>query len=229
VNIHITGIGWVTPAGMGSMKELGSFQMTHGPLPDLPLKGLGPTARRMDFFTRLGLTAIGLCLDDAGIADSAARRNFGIVATTEYACLATDSDFFDSVLESGGAGASPGLFSYTLPSTFLGEASILYQLTGPTYIVSESSLIGIAGLEMCLESILLGESATMLCGIVNPPCPGAVSDTRKLPNGALFFALQRLAADTSSYGTLWFDDEGHVQFRGGRVNDISEIVQRCLI
>lgn len=228
MNIHVTGIGGVTATGMGPMKALGAFQMTHDPLPDLPLKDLGPTARRMDTFTRLALIAIGHCLDDAGPGESESPRTIGIAAATEYACLATDSDFFDTVLESGGAGASPGLFSYTLPSSFLGEAAILYRLTGPTFVVGEGNLRGIGCLEMCLESILLGETGGMLCGIVNPPRPDTVSDTRTLPNGALFLALQRQSASASSYGAIGFDDQGRVRFRGIRIDDISEIVQRCL-
>jgi 3-oxoacyl-(acyl-carrier-protein) synthase len=182
----------------------------------------------MDLFTRLALAAIGHCLDNAGLSDPGSPRSVGIVAATEYACLATDSDFFGAVLETGGTGASPGLFSYTLPSSFLGEASILYRLNGPTYIVSEGNLKGIACLEMSLESILLGETRAMLCGIVNPLCPPTILDEKNLSNGALFLALERPAAPKPSYGVIGFNRRGHIEYKDSRIVDLPQLVRRCL-
>lgn len=228
MSIHITGIGWVTPSGAGSIKTASSFHMDPGTLPDLPTKPLGPSARRMDTLTRLALTAIGHCLSDAGLTESDRPCNIGLVAATEYACLDTDSRFFGTVMASGGAGASPGLFSYTLPSSFLGDAAIQHRLTGPTYVICDGDLKGIACLEMCLESILWGETGAMLCGIVNPPAPPVLADSKPLATGALFLMLKDQPPAATSYGILAFDREANVQFKGVRVDDISQIVQICL-
>lgn len=228
MSIHVTGIGWVTPTNRGQMKDLSLFVMTPGPLPEIPLKGLGPAARRMDAYSRLALIAIGYCLDDAGLTYRTDQRNIGIIAATENACLTTDCDYFNTVLETGGASASPGLFSYTLPSIFLGEAAILYNLAGPTFIVNEGNLNGIACLEMCLEALLLGETDIILCGIVNPPLPPAVPVEEEQFNGALFLALERLTAQKPSYGAIGFEEKGNISFRDSRIVDLSQIVHLCL-
>lgn len=228
MSTHITGIGWITPTNMGRMKDHSLFIATLGPLPEIPLTGLGAAARRMDTHSRLALAAIGYCLDDAGLTHKADRRNTGIFAATENACLVTDSDYYHTVLETGGAGASPGLFSYTLPSSFLGEAAILYGFTGPTLVVNEGNLNGIACLEMCLEALLLKEADIMLCGIANLPLPSTIPSEENHFNGALFLCLERLPARKPSYGTIGFNEKGNVDFRGSRVADLFQIVHRCL-
>lgn len=228
MSIHVTGIGWVTSKNRGRMRDLDKFQMTSDPLPEIPLKNLGPAARRMDLYSRLALTAIGYSLDDAGLIPRADNQEIGIIAATENACIATDYDYFSTVLETGGSGASPGLFAYTLPSSFLGEAAILHNLAGPTFIVNEGNLTGITPLTMCLETLLLGETDTMLCGIVNSPLPNSMPIGKKRLNGALFLVLQQLPNHSMpSYGQICFDKQNRVRFFDKSIGDLSQIVHLC--
>ncbi|MBW1821354.1 MAG: beta-ketoacyl synthase, partial [Deltaproteobacteria bacterium] len=112
----ITGIGWVTAAGMGCGRKSDSFSMPAGNLPKItgmavfnkPSKQIG----RMDEYSRLGLAAIAFALKDAGLEKWKKKRDIGIIASTVYGCLHTDIDFFNTVIPNGGLMASPNLFAY---------------------------------------------------------------------------------------------------------------------
>ena len=79
---HITGIGWVTSKNSGRFKDLDAFEITPDPLPEIPLTDLGPAARRMDAYSRLGMSGILHALRDADLAEWSTPRNVGVVATT---------------------------------------------------------------------------------------------------------------------------------------------------
>jgi len=142
---RITGIGWVFPGGMDSGKsgfeKMGrKFSEKIGQLPLIkrkevftkPYKHFG----RMDSFSRLGLAAIAFALKDAGLEEWTEKRNIGVIVSSVYGCLNTDIDYFRTVIPEKGALASPNLFAYTLPNSFLGEAAILFGMTGETFVVS---------------------------------------------------------------------------------------------
>ena len=139
--INITGIGWVTAAGMGCGRDYETFAMPWGPLPDINpsdmFKKPYPNFRRMDKYSRLGLTAIAIALIDAGLSEWTRERNIGIIASTVYGCLETDVDYYKTVIPDRGANASPALFSYTLANSYLGEAAIRFGLTGINYVLTE--------------------------------------------------------------------------------------------
>ena len=120
---EITGIGWVTAAGLGRGREDQSFAMPRGQLPEINFTNIVkkpyPNFRRMDEYSRLGLTAAALALIDAGLSEWTRARDIGIIASTFYGCLGTDVDFYKTVIPDKGAHASPALFSYTLANSFL--------------------------------------------------------------------------------------------------------------
>ena len=80
----ISGIGWVTAAGMGCGRDQHDFAMPNRPLAaidrssvfDRPDKNFG----RMDEYSRLGLAAVTFALRDAGLEKWETKRNIGIVA-----------------------------------------------------------------------------------------------------------------------------------------------------
>ena len=242
---YITGIGWVTSRNSGRLKDLDAFTMTPEPLSDIPLADLGPAARRMDGYSRLGMSGILHALRDAGLAewtephistkstkttknDSHPKpRNIGLIAASEYACLGTDVAYFNTASAEGN-GASPALFSYTLPNTFLGEAAIHFGLTGPTYVVNGGLPLDVGVLEIALDSLFSGETDTMLCGVVNPPAPRALPEALPLPLGALFFVIERRLGERLSYGSIRFNANGRIEFDGFEIGDLSELVSLCL-
>ena len=117
------------------------------------------------------MTAIALALQDAGLDAWTEKRNIGIITSTEYGCLNTDFDYFDTVLPDAGIGASPGLFSYTLPSSFMGDVAIRFGLTGSSFVIHEKSAWALTCLKLALNAIACGDTDKMVCGVCNPEPP----------------------------------------------------------
>ncbi len=205
-----------------------SEAMIDGQLPDIPLDGSYPSSRRMDKYSRLGMTAIALALEDAGLDAWTEKRNIGIITSTEYGCLNTDFDYFDTVLPDGGIGASPGLFSYTLPGSFMGDAAIRFGLTGSSFVIQEKSSWALTCLKLALNAIACGDSDKMVCGVCHPEPPPAFKKINRIPAGALFIAIEKTPANGFSYGKVSLDKAGCITFNEDKINDLIALVRRCL-
>ena len=233
VGINITGIGWVTAAGMGRGREHQTFSMPRGQLPEINpadmFKKPYPNFRRMDEYSRLGLTATALALIDAGLSEWTRLRDIGIIASTFYGCLGTDVDYYKTVIPDRGAQASPALFSYTLANGFLGEAAIRFGLTGINYVVTEQRPTGLAGLQTALDHISLGVIDKILGGVCDVGCPQIFGELGKVPPGAVFFMLEKTATmEHSSYGKLQLNRTGALLLDGSEIQDLSDLVQGCI-
>jgi 3-oxoacyl-[acyl-carrier-protein] synthase II len=235
-HVDITGIGWITSTGLWRGKDIKTAAMlnamleaeTNGQLPDIPLDGSYPSSRRMDKYSRLGMTAIALALQDARLDAWTEKRNIGIITSTEYGCLNTDFDYFDSVLTDDGIGASPGLFSYTLPSSFMGDVAIRFGLTGSSFAIHEKSAFALTALKLALNAIAFGDTDKMVCGVCHPEPPPAFKKINRIPAGALFIAIEKTPANGFSYGKVSLDNAGFITFNRERINDLQEFVRQCL-
>ncbi len=78
---------------------------------------------RMDLMSRLGLMATELLNAGIGELPESERQGVGVCVETTAGCLSTDLKFLQTPRAS--------LFSYTLPSTVIGEICIRYRLRGP--------------------------------------------------------------------------------------------------
>jgi 3-oxoacyl-[acyl-carrier-protein] synthase II len=228
----ITGVGWITAAGMGRGQDHHGFYMPAGQLPlyspEKIFAAPYPNLRRMDDFSRLGVSAIGLTLKDAGLAAWTRKRDIGVVAATVYGCLGADVDFYHTVLPDHGAQASPAIFSYTSANSFLGEAAIHFGMTGANYAVFEQRPTGLAGLWAALGHIAAGDDEKMLGGICDAGSPGLFGQPQKFPSGAVFFMLETAGANPHAYGTLASGSQGELVFNSHPVNDIPALVNQCL-
>ena len=229
----ITGIGWVNSTGMGCGRESRCFEMTAGRLPEITRKAIfeQPYQRfgRMDRFSRLGLGAIAFALKDAGLEKWTRKRNISIIASTVHGCLDTDLSYFDTVIPQAGRLASPNLFAYTLPNSFLGEAAIHFGLTGSTYIISSPSAWRPQSLRMAMISLESGDSEKVLGGVCDLESPDLFAATGKEISGALFLVIEKISKKTRpAYGELRLDRKGMLNFNGKEVKDLANLVQRCL-
>jgi 3-oxoacyl-[acyl-carrier-protein] synthase II len=229
----VTGIGWVTEKSIGRGRDHTSPPGGHGPIP-LPGRKTAfhepfPRFGRLDAASKIGITAIALALKDARRDLSEKKRNVGLIASSFSGCLATDRDYFNTVLQDGGRLASPNLFAYTLPNSFLGEAALHFGLTGTSYVVCEEPLTGLQGLRFAMESIAEGDSEGVLVGTCDTGCP-EIDPTLSVPvPGALFCLLEREdRADRSSYGDLERDGAGRVRLNGKVIEDFFGLIQRCI-
>ena len=231
---HITGIGWVTASGMGIGRDHQVFTMPHGPLPAIDPASMFekpyPNFRRMDAYSRLGLTAIALALIDAGLEKWTRERDIGIIASTVYGCLGTDVDYYDTVIPDKGAGASPAIFSYTLSNSYLGEAAIRFGLTGTNYVVTEQIPNGLAGLQTALVHIGRGDADKIIGGICDVGCPEVFDKKSKVAPGAVFLVLEKFVANERSiYSRLQLLRSGDLLLNGAEINGLSDLVQKCLV
>jgi 3-oxoacyl-[acyl-carrier-protein] synthase II len=229
---EITGIGWVTASGMGSLKDLKAPAMTEGRLPEITSKAIfGPLfqyVRRMDAYSKTGFAAIAFALKDAGLDQWAEKRNIGMIAATETGCLETDIDYYETVKNKENFHPSPTLFSYTLPNTYLGEAAIRFGLTGINFVVYERAPLGLSALRLALESLKFGETDKMLCGFCGLAVPPPFDQMRQSPPGALFFVIETGAVNKKTYANLILDKKGPVTCRGVGIRNLRELMQQCL-
>jgi 3-oxoacyl-[acyl-carrier-protein] synthase II len=230
----LTGIGWAAAGGLGRGRGGGAFSMEAGALPALSRKDVfdapNPRFGRMSEYSKLGVAAVAFALRDAGLDPWDAKRPIGLAAGSELGCLATDLDFYDSVLPAGGGLASPALFAYTLANCFLGEAAILFGLTGPGIVLTE----GPGGdrldpLRAALEWLDGGECGAALAGCCDFP-PAALPPGVPMPlPGSLFLALERSPSPAApGYGTLALSADGTILLDGAPAAGLLGIVRDCL-
>ena len=223
----ILGLGWVTTGGWGPASAASGFALANGELPELARRDVfaDPFQRygRLDRFSRLGLAAIAFALRDAGLEAWQQKRPVGVIADTRYGCLATDTDYFDTVLPAGGSLASPNLFAYTLPNCFLGEAAIRFGLTGTSFIVSGDAPGRLGALRLAMESLAWGEEATVLAGCCDLGPPPGFAAAADLPPGAVFAVLTQNAG--SGYGEVAIAGDGVFRLNGETICDWSDLVR----
>jgi 3-oxoacyl-[acyl-carrier-protein] synthase II len=222
----VIGIGWVTAAGIGRGRRGDFFAMPSGELPAFSRKDLftdpWPRFGRLDGFSRLGLAGIALALADAGLDRWEQKRNIGVLAGTASGCLETDMAYFDTVLPENGALASPNLFAYTLPNTFLGEAAIRFGLTGSSLVLNDSDPAGFSPLRMALESLDWKESPLMLAGICDLSPQGSAP-------GTVFLVLSGNRVESMPvYAEISLDVSGGIFVNGNAVDDWTALVESCL-
>ncbi|MEN8243261.1 MAG: beta-ketoacyl synthase N-terminal-like domain-containing protein, partial [Thermodesulfobacteriota bacterium] len=230
---EITGIGWITAAGTGRGRDHKGFTLPMGRLPEYTPEKIFtepyPNLRRMDDYSRLGVTAIALTLQDAGLDTWTRKRDIGMVVATVYGCLGADVDYYNTVIPNQGAHASPAVFSYTSANSFLGEAAIRFGLTGTNYAISEQRPTGLAGLNAALGHVARGDDEKMMGGVCDVGCPEIFGQPDKFPAGVLFFMLEAVGTNPqNSFGILASESPGQLIFNGDPVNDISTLVNQCL-
>mgnify|MGYP001560469563 CR=1 FL=1 len=229
----VAGIGWVTSRGPGRGREAREFSMTSGPIPPVTREDVFPEPNlrfgRLPQYSRVGLAAVAFALRDAGMEHWETKRSAGIVASTRAGCLATDIEYYNTVLPEGGGLPSPNLFSCTLPTCFLGEASIQFGLTGPTLIVNDPAEDALTGVRMALESLSWGECGTMLAGHIDLPAGPEIPGIRLPHAGGLFMVLQSARTlAVPGYGTLDLSEGGEVRHDGIGIAGLNELVRACI-
>ncbi len=232
----VTGIGWIIAAGLG-----------HGRGPD-PFASLNRDANvparrevfqdsdnrfgRMDAFSKLGLAAMTMALRDAGLETTPTKRHVGIVAATQRGCLATDMDYYATVLADQGQWPSPHLFTYTLPSCVLGEAALRFGLTGPTYVIHDDQRFPLTCIRAALLEMADGEADVMLAGVCDASCPpgfDAISlgcvHARAV---ALFVVLEAVSRPETSPYALIRDEAESLLVNDVAVRSLEEMIRLCL-
>ena len=218
---------------MGSGRNQDRFQMQPGRLPEITRKDVFerpfPHFGRLDRYSRLGISAIGFALKDAQLDRWARKRPIGIIASTVHGCLDTDTEYFKTMMTDDRRLASPHLFAYTLPNSFLGEASIFFGLTGNSFVINEPSASGLWCLRMALIGIADGQFEKVICGICDLGHQSLFPETEDVPCGALFFVIEDTPAQQRLvYGGIYIDHNGRLKFDDDEIKNMPMLAEKCL-
>jgi len=225
VNAFITGMGWVTATNLGCGRDNDRFELKAGKLPDISRKDVFdapyPHFGRLDRYSRLGLSAIAFALKDAGLDRWPHPRPISIIASTVHGCLDTDLHYYDTVIPEDGRLASPNLFAYTLPNSYLGEAAIHFGLTGTCYIINETTISSLWCLRLVMLNMAGGQFDKALGGRCDlGPC-APYSASGRPSGGALFFVIEKKTVNAGTvYGEVAIDSRGKLFFDGTEVEDL---------
>ena len=111
-----------------------------------------PRFSRLDGLSRVGLMAVELLDVDWSRFE---RARVGVCVETRLGSLATDVRFLETL--------SPSVFTYTLPSTVIGEICIRHRLKGPVLCLLPAQEAGGRAIEAAVEWLRQGEAATCIC------------------------------------------------------------------
>jgi len=230
MHAFVRGIGWVTSAGRGWGGQGGACVLAEGPLPPLSRRDVFPHPNqrfgRQSEYSKVGLAALAFALRDAGLEEWSEKRPVSVAAATVHGCLATDIEYYRTVLLEGGALASPHLFAFTLANCFLGEAAIHFGLTGSLAAINESAADGLGAVRLALEELCLSGVDASVAGTLDLPVPQECGTAPHLPGG-IFLVLTEEAQE-GQYGKVEVAADGTVSFAGAPVSSLVELVQRAL-
>ena len=197
MDIWVTGGGWVTEKGYGQLSDKKNILLSNGPAVIVPTEVIfeQPHKRygRFDDFTRMGITAVSLSLQDSKLISTNKKANMGMIASTYNDVMKTDIEYYNTAKSDGGTLSSPNLFSYTLPVIVLGECSTQFHFMGPTLCVGDSTKIGLNALLQASSMIRSGKCESMLAGWIDSPMSSAASSTEKTRaslTGSIFVTLE---------------------------------------
>ncbi len=139
-------------SGMNDFSVIATSQVTSD---DLPSAKLGNRFGRLDSMSQLALLAV----EALGVNfEPLARDRIAICLATRAGCISTDIEFWKGRDVPGGP--SPTLFTYTLPSSAIGEIAIRHRITGPNLcLIGDDELL----LNEAAELIRAGEVDACVC------------------------------------------------------------------
>jgi len=129
---------------------------------------------RMDWLSRVALLAVELLDAQLDLLPLEARDQTGVCLETSSGCLTTDLRFLQSP-------PRPSLFTYTLPSTAVGEICIRHRLRGPVLCLLSADASGRQALRETADWVVQGDAGAALC----VRCEALAADARPcLPDDA---------------------------------------------
>ena len=159
--------------------------------------------RRMDSFTKYGVTAAKQAYDHAGLErEKLLTAKAGGIFSTVWGPLVTTHEYFEAVVENGPSHASPFLFPYTVTNAALGAIARLLGLTGVS-----SMLVGCCPINYACDLIMNGKADLIVAGGID--------------NGATFFSAQNLTDPDRVYfegaAAVVLENEEHARKRGAAI------------
>jgi len=165
-DIVIQAAGWLGPEGFGNdltgrrdwPKPLDEA-LRRGELDELHWSALFKSEAqrfsRMDWLSRLGLMAVELLDAQFETRDAQDLEQTGVCVETAAGCLTSDAEFLRL--------PRPTVFSYTLPSTVIGEICIRHHFKGPMLCLMSSGNSTRVALDEAAAWLREGSAKSCLC------------------------------------------------------------------
>ncbi|HWN97564.1 MAG TPA: beta-ketoacyl synthase N-terminal-like domain-containing protein, partial [Methylomirabilota bacterium] len=130
----------------------------------------GPRFGRLDLLSQLAVLAV----ESLGIDFSAMPpERIGICLAVRAGSLSTDVEYWKGRDAAGGP--SPMLFTYTLPSSAIGEIAIRYRLTGPNLCFIGDEALALAEARALIRSREVDACLCLFCEALTPPAAEMIS------------------------------------------------------
>jgi len=202
--VVITGVGPVSPIGIGKEEFLAAFQADESTLAGNPPRAeirdfdlghyLESQKTYLDRCSEFTLAACSLALKDADLQIAGeARWRSGICLGTAYGCVGTLQTFTSLLHEKGARLANPLLFSHAYINTPVSLAAIEFDLAGFHSNVCHGSISGSLAIAVAADAIRAGRAEVMLAGgteAFSQPLLAAQQDSRPLGEGAGMVVLE---------------------------------------
>lgn len=173
------------PASMSHLPRAGWIDPLERPA---PWKGRAVRFPRLDRLSRVTLVAAQLALTDEDPPADGSRA--GVALGTAFGSHLTNEQFYRSVTRQE---ASPALFTYTLPSSAVGELSICLGLRGPALTLTHGPGSGLAAVAAAAAMVDRGAADWMIaggCDVLGPTLL-ASSGGQRLGEGGVLVSLGR--------------------------------------
>ncbi len=184
--IVITGIGVVTPIGIGQQEfwaalhtgksgvgKVSYFDTTDYPCKiDAEVKGFNPelyiekkTIRRMDRFTQYAYAAADMAIKDAGLDIATIDKDrAGVIVGSGIGGLSTIEEEHVVLKERGARRVSPFLIPKLISNMAPGEIAIRWGFTGPNYAVSSACATSNHAIGDALRLLRYGDADVIVAG-----------------------------------------------------------------
>jgi 3-oxoacyl-[acyl-carrier-protein] synthase II len=184
--IVITGIGVVSPIGIGSeefVQALEEGKSGANPITAFDatnfstriaahVKDFNPEnymekkkARRMANFTKLGIAAASICMQDSGLKiETEDRSRIGVVTGTGMGGLDVIEEEHSALIAKGPRRVSPFLIPTIITNMLPGEIAIQYGFTGPNYAVTSACSSSNHAIGDAMRILSYGDADVMITG-----------------------------------------------------------------
>lgn len=175
-NLHIAGMGWVTPLGSGvdevwkrllngdtaTAEPISSPLGRDYPVFRVPASALAkapahPRLRRSSAISRFAATAGLEALANANVKlDSETARRTALIFAVSNGGVIYTKRFYNDIVESGAQAASPLLFPETVFNAPASHLAAILGITGASYTLVGDGAVGILALKMADDLMLSG-------------------------------------------------------------------------
>jgi 3-oxoacyl-(acyl-carrier-protein) synthase len=148
---------------------------------DVRAARLGPKFGRLDLASQLAVLAV----EKLGLHfDAWPPDRIGLCLAAKAGSLSTDAEYWRGRNDPGGP--SPALFTYTLPSSPLGEVAIRHRLTGPNLCIVGNDGIALTEAADWLRHGTVDCSLCISCKAISPQAAKLINITPESAACALF-------------------------------------------